>query len=150
MELWVGALQFAKSVVSDAQQMQSCLLLCLLAVFVGMSHSALCSESCVAEQADLSQCCNVQVLAVDALRQERVVSSGHDHTCRVWKIAEESQLIFRAYGMAVDCCKYITGALQPSTSQASISCNCNMCCELASVTLCLPTAHAACIELLAR
>ncbi|KAL3139189.1 hypothetical protein ABBQ32_005966 [Trebouxia sp. C0010 RCD-2024] len=50
-----------------------------------------------------------EVLAIDVLRQERVVSSGHDHTCRVWKIAEESQLIFRAYGMAVDCCKYITG-----------------------------------------
>jgi len=32
-----------------------------------------------------------------------------DHTCRVWKIAEESQLIFRSHGMAVDCCKYITG-----------------------------------------
>ena len=54
----------------------------------------------------------LQVLAIDVLRQERVVSSGHDHTCRVWKIAEESQLIFRSYGMAVDCCKYITGALQ--------------------------------------
>lgn len=50
-----------------------------------------------------------EVLAVDILRQERAVSSGHDHTCRVWKIAEESQLIFRSHGMAVDCCKYITG-----------------------------------------
>ena len=51
----------------------------------------------------------VQVLAVDILRQERAVSSGHDHTCRVWKIPDESQLIFRSYGMAIDCCKYITG-----------------------------------------
>jgi len=49
------------------------------------------------------------VLAIDILRQERAVSSGNDHTCRVWKIAEESQLIFRSHGMAVDCCKYITG-----------------------------------------
>ena len=51
----------------------------------------------------------VQVLAVDVLRQERAVSSGHDHTCRVWKIPDESQLIFRSHGMAIDCCKYITG-----------------------------------------
>lgn len=36
-----------------------------------------------------------EVYAVDALRQERVVTSGNDHTCRVWKIPEESQLIFR-------------------------------------------------------
>jgi len=46
-----------------------------------------------------------QVLAVDALRQERVVSCGHDHTCRVWKIAEESQLIYRGHATAVDCCR---------------------------------------------
>ena len=51
----------------------------------------------------------MQVLAIDILRQQRAVSSGHDHTCRVWKVAEESQLIFRSHGMAVDCCKYITG-----------------------------------------
>lgn len=50
-----------------------------------------------------------KVLAIDILRQQRAVSSGHDHTCRVWKVAEESQLIFRSHGMAVDCCKYITG-----------------------------------------
>lgn len=61
----------------------------------------------------------VQVLAVDVLRQERVVSSGHDHTCRVWKIAEESQLIFRSHGMAVDCCKYITGGMQFSSSSST-------------------------------
>lgn len=37
----------------------------------------------------------LQVLAVDALRAERVLTSGQDHTCRVWKVPEESQLIFR-------------------------------------------------------
>jgi WD40 repeat protein len=36
-----------------------------------------------------------QVLAVDALRAERALSGGADHTARVWKIADESQLIFR-------------------------------------------------------
>jgi ribosomal RNA-processing protein 9 len=39
--------------------------------------------------------CHLQVLAVDALRAERVLTSGQDHTCRVWKVPEESQLIFR-------------------------------------------------------
>ncbi len=36
-----------------------------------------------------------QILGIDALRAERVVTCGADRTCRVWKIAEESQLIFR-------------------------------------------------------
>lgn len=42
-----------------------------------------------------ASCIVVQVLAVDALRAERVLTSGQDHTCRVWKVPEESQLIFR-------------------------------------------------------
>ena len=119
----------ATSVICDVLQMQFCWLLGMLAVFVGPSCRALCNKSIVAEQADLSRCCNVQVLAVDVLRQERVVSSGHDHTCRVWKIAEESQLIFRAYGMAVDCCKYITGALQATAAQTLIGFDRTSCCE---------------------
>ena len=32
--------------------------------------------------------------------------------CRVWKVPEESQLVFRFHGMALDCCKYITGEAQ--------------------------------------
>ena len=35
------------------------------------------------------------VLGVDARRAERVLTVGADHTCRVWKIPEESQLIYR-------------------------------------------------------
>lgn len=37
------------------------------------------------------------------------MTAGHDHTCRVWKIPEESQLIFRSHAPAVDCVRYITG-----------------------------------------
>lgn len=37
------------------------------------------------------------------------MTSGHDHTCRVWKVPEESQLIFRSHAPAVDCARYITG-----------------------------------------
>ena len=35
------------------------------------------------------------VLGIDARRAERVLTVGADHTCRVWKIPEESQLIYR-------------------------------------------------------
>lgn len=49
-----------------------------------------------------------EVVAVDVLRQERVLTSGQDRTCRVWKVPEESQLIFRGYGQAIDCVAYVT------------------------------------------
>ena len=45
------------------------------------------------------------MLALDVGRAERAVSTGMDSTCRVWKVADESQLIFRAPTMAVDCCR---------------------------------------------
>jgi ribosomal RNA-processing protein 9 len=35
-----------------------------------------------------------------------VVSCGHDHTCRVWKVQEESHLIFRAHRPSVECCRW--------------------------------------------
>ena len=41
------------------------------------------------------------VLGVDARRAERVLTVGADHTCRVWKIPEESQLIYRC---VIRCC----------------------------------------------
>ena len=60
-------------------------------------------------------------LRVQGLRmQERAVTAGHDHTCRVWKIPEESQLIFRSHAPAVDCVRYIT-ATQVSFS-ARLAC----------------------------
>jgi ribosomal RNA-processing protein 9 len=43
------------------------------------------------------------------LAQERAVTGGHDHTCRVWKVPEESQLIFRAHSPAIDAVRYVTG-----------------------------------------
>ncbi|EFN55906.1 hypothetical protein CHLNCDRAFT_22742 [Chlorella variabilis] len=50
-----------------------------------------------------------EVLSVDALRAERCVSCGADRTCRVWKIPEESQLIFRGHCLTIECCRYIAG-----------------------------------------
>lgn len=41
-----------------------------------------------------------QVVAVDALAQERCVSVGaRDRTARLWKVAEETQLVFRGGGL---------------------------------------------------
>lgn len=36
-----------------------------------------------------------EVLSIDMLRNERAVTSAADRTCRVWKISESSQLVFR-------------------------------------------------------
>ena len=43
------------------------------------------------------------ISALDVLRRERAVSVGEDRTLRVWKIAEESQLILRGHGGSIDC-----------------------------------------------
>ncbi len=52
----------------------------------------------------------MQALNLSVVRgQERAVTVGHDHTCRVWKVAEESQLIFRAHAPALDTVAYVTG-----------------------------------------
>ncbi|KAI3437620.1 hypothetical protein D9Q98_000072 [Chlorella vulgaris] len=50
-----------------------------------------------------------EVLSVDALRAERCVSCGADRSCRVWKIPEESQLIFRGHCLTIECCRYLAG-----------------------------------------
>ena len=50
-----------------------------------------------------------EVLGLDALRAERIVSCGADRTCRVWKIPEESQLVFRGHCLTIESCAYIAG-----------------------------------------
>ncbi|KAG2439576.1 hypothetical protein HXX76_004928 [Chlamydomonas incerta] len=51
-----------------------------------------------------------EVLSIDSLRAERVLTGAHDHTCRMWKIPEESQLIFRAHDRVLDCVRFVTGS----------------------------------------
>lgn len=51
-----------------------------------------------------------EVLGLDALRSERIVSCGADRTCRVWKIPEESQLVFRGYCPTIESVAYLTGS----------------------------------------
>ena len=50
-----------------------------------------------------------EVLSLDALRAERVLSCGADRTCRVWKVAEESQLVFRGHCLTIEAARYVTG-----------------------------------------
>lgn len=51
-----------------------------------------------------------EVLCLDALRSERIVSCGADRTCRVWKIPEESQLVFRGYSPTIESVAYLAGS----------------------------------------
>jgi hypothetical protein len=54
------------------------------------------ADDCVAASlTPPSWCWWPQVLALDVLRAERAVSTGADRSCRVWKVPEESQLIFK-------------------------------------------------------
>uniref|UniRef100_A0A6U2FL69 Uncharacterized protein n=1 Tax=Chlamydomonas euryale TaxID=1486919 RepID=A0A6U2FL69_9CHLO len=39
-----------------------------------------------------------EVLCLDALRAERALTGGSDRTVRLWKVPEESQLVFRCEG----------------------------------------------------
>jgi ribosomal RNA-processing protein 9 len=47
-----------------------------------------------------------EVTALDVLARERCISSGADRTCRLWKIPEETQLIFRASSLTTDCVRW--------------------------------------------
>ncbi|OIT06163.1 PREDICTED: U3 snoRNP-associated protein-like YAOH [Nicotiana attenuata] len=48
-----------------------------------------------------------EVLSIDSLRKERVLTVGRDRTMHLWKVPEESQLIFRAPATNLECCCFI-------------------------------------------
>ncbi|KAF3621081.1 U3 snoRNP-associated protein-like YAO [Capsicum annuum] len=48
-----------------------------------------------------------EVLTIDSLRKERVLTVGRDRTMHLWKVPEESQLIFRAPATSLECCCFI-------------------------------------------
>eukprot|EP00850_Spirogloea_muscicola_P018712 SM000174S03367 [mRNA] locus=s174:299591:301388:+ [translate_table: standard] len=50
-----------------------------------------------------------EVVAIDCLHQERALSAGRDRTCRIWKVPDETQLVFRGHSASIDCCKFLTG-----------------------------------------
>jgi len=45
---------------------------------------------------------------IDSLRQEKAVTASGDRTMRLWKIVEESQLIFKGHSASIDCLRLIT------------------------------------------
>ncbi|KAG6515818.1 hypothetical protein ZIOFF_026249 [Zingiber officinale] len=47
------------------------------------------------------------ILAIDCLRRERLLTVGRDRTMRLWKVPEESQLVFRAPASSLECCCFI-------------------------------------------
>lgn len=48
-----------------------------------------------------------EVLTVDCLRKERALTVGRDRTMHLWKVPEESRLIFRAPASSLECCCFI-------------------------------------------
>ena len=49
------------------------------------------------------------VTAVDCLDRERAISAGgRDRSVRLWKVVEESQLLFHGHTSSIDCVAYIT------------------------------------------
>ncbi|XP_078428789.1 U3 snoRNP-associated protein-like EMB2271 isoform X2 [Wolffia australiana] len=44
-----------------------------------------------------------EVLTVDCLRKERLLTVGRDRTARLWKVPEESQLVFRSSMASLEC-----------------------------------------------
>ncbi|KAJ4781518.1 U3 snoRNP-associated protein-like YAOH [Rhynchospora pubera] len=48
-----------------------------------------------------------EILTIDCLRKERLLTAGRDRTMRLWKVPEESQLIFRAPAASLECSCFI-------------------------------------------
>lgn len=48
------------------------------------------------------------ILGLDSLQGDRALTCGADRTCRIWKIPEESQLVFRGNCVNIESCAYVT------------------------------------------
>lgn len=48
-----------------------------------------------------------EVLSIDCLRKERVLTVGRDRSMQLWKVPEESRLVFRAPASSLECCCFI-------------------------------------------
>ena len=57
-----------------------------------------------------------ELVGLDALKGDRLVSCGRDTTARLWHVAQESQLVFRGTAGSIDCCamlnekQFVTGS----------------------------------------
>ncbi|KGN52615.1 U3 snoRNP-associated protein-like YAO [Cucumis sativus] len=48
------------------------------------------------------------VLTIDCLRKERLLTVGRDRSMQLWKVPEESRLVFRAPASSLECCCFIS------------------------------------------
>ncbi|KAG7029820.1 U3 snoRNP-associated protein-like YAO, partial [Cucurbita argyrosperma subsp. argyrosperma] len=49
-----------------------------------------------------------EVLTIDCLRKERLLTVGRDRSMQLWKVPEESRLVFRAPASSLECCCFIS------------------------------------------
>lgn len=49
-----------------------------------------------------------EVLSIDCLRKERVLTVGRDRSMQLWKVPEESRLVFRAPASSLECSCFIS------------------------------------------
>ncbi|GBG90633.1 hypothetical protein CBR_g50978 [Chara braunii] len=52
------------------------------------------------------------VVSLDSLRRERILTCSRDKTCRLWKVPEETQLVFRGHQTttSIDSCAFISAS----------------------------------------
>lgn len=58
-----------------------------------------------------------EVLGVDTLHSYRVLSCSSDHTVRLWKVEEETQLLFKSHKQNIDCVKMLRENVYVSAGQ---------------------------------
>lgn len=63
-----------------------------------------------------------EITALDALSGERAVSCGTDRSVRLWKVHEETQLVFHGHSAAIDCVRMLTPSSFVTGSQDGVRC----------------------------
>lgn len=62
------------------------------------------------------------MLAVDCWNKEKPLSVSSDRTVRLWKVAEETHLVFRGHKANIDCVQYLTDTSFVSAGQDGTLC----------------------------
>lgn len=64
------------------------------------------------------------ITAIDVLTKERIVTSSRDRSVRIWKVTEDTQLLFKGHQQSIDCVKavhqehFVTGSQDGLVSQS--------------------------------
>ena len=57
------------------------------------------------------------ITSLDAVQSDMVLSSAADRTVRLWKVADESQLVYRGHRASIDCVAQLSANAFVSGSQ---------------------------------